>query len=374
MNSLLDWFIRRHLPLDDETLTRARISVGLLLFNVVMLVVAAISLSSYIWLGTYYNRQFTLQLVLALAPTLLLYSLSLWHFARTLSFSIAGSLFLLSQWLVLGVAVLLTGGVRASPITPLLVIVAQYAFLLIGLRGGLLWSGIVLASLAGLMIADFAGITFGTAANAPLMRAYEMMAPLLLLVISTAALLFYEYMTRKLRTDLAAERNQLAWQAIHDPLTGLVNREEFNRSLQRAIAQAGSRRHHCAVIYIDLDNFKPINDRYGHLAGDHVLCEVASRLRQCVRESDTVARLGGDEFAVIMPALLDATHAMMLAAQIHRALVAPIAHGSDALLIGASIGIATYPEHAVTAKDLLHHADTAMYDAKQAQRTRTSRR
>jgi diguanylate cyclase (GGDEF)-like protein len=166
----------------------------------------------------------------------------------------------------------------------------------------------------------------------------------------------------------AIERKQvearLQHVAQHDPLTDLPNRELFHDRLDVALARA--RREHAplALLYIDLDSFKRVNDNYGHDTGDMLLREVAARLRQCVRESDTVSRLGGDEFAVLLNDIRLPEDATVVAAKIRRALHQPYAPGGLRLHIAASIGIAFHPSHGDSREQLIRCADDAMYRAK----------
>ena len=122
------------------------------------------------------------------------------------------------------------------------------------------------------------------------------------------------------------------------------------------------------VIFLDLDGFKPINDEHGHHAGDLVLRETARRLRGGVRASDTVARIGGDEFVVVLPDTSELEGAAALAANLKRAIEAPVAFGGVTLSTGASLGIGRFPDHGRTPEDLLNMADAAMYKAKRSGR------
>ncbi|HYD67247.1 sensor domain-containing diguanylate cyclase [Azospirillum sp.] len=166
----------------------------------------------------------------------------------------------------------------------------------------------------------------------------------------------------------AAER---MWeQANFDPLTGLPNRTMLHDRLLQALDGARHGVGRVALLYVDLDRFKPVNDSFGHEAGDALLAQVATRLRACVRDSDTVARLGGDEFVVLMPVRDDA-EADQVARRILEALQRPFpldAREDGEVGIGASIGISVYPRDGADAEGLLKNADAAMYAAKQAGR------
>jgi diguanylate cyclase (GGDEF)-like protein/PAS domain S-box-containing protein len=165
-------------------------------------------------------------------------------------------------------------------------------------------------------------------------------------------------------TDITARKNaegQLRRLATHDRLTGLPNRVLVFDRLAQAIARARRSRTGVAVLFLDLDLFKTINDTWGHEAGDAVLREVARRLKSCVRRSDTVARLGGDEFLLVLPEVGERREAEVMAEKILRSLSRPIAHGDFCCQVGASIGISFYPQDGRGAKELIRIADAAMY-------------
>ena len=170
-----------------------------------------------------------------------------------------------------------------------------------------------------------------------------------------------------LHSDVTRQRQreqQLRDLAHHDPLTGLPNRLLFQDRLSQAVFQATRYHKGAAVLYIDLDNFKPINDALGHDVGDFVLQEVARRLQACVRKEDTAARLGGDEFAVVL-ALVDGPEGVgKVAAKIVDSLGEPLVDEDGRPIehrLGASIGAAVFPQDGDTPNDLLERADKAMY-------------
>ena len=165
------------------------------------------------------------------------------------------------------------------------------------------------------------------------------------------------------------ENASLAHQASHDPLTGVRNRAFFEAQLQRSLRHGLESGERVAVLFVDVDRFKTINDELGHEAGDAVLRGIASRLKSSVRESDLVARLGGDEFAIVMKPLGEAKHAVALAETIRLSIAEPISLPSDGCLTASlSIGIAIFPDHAIDAASLLRNADAAMYRAKRHER------
>jgi diguanylate cyclase (GGDEF)-like protein/PAS domain S-box-containing protein len=153
-------------------------------------------------------------------------------------------------------------------------------------------------------------------------------------------------------------------QALHDPLTGLPNRLLFGERIGQAILHAQRNNTKLAVVLMDLDRFKEVNDSLGHSAGDHLLTKVGERMRDAVRASDTVARLGGDEFGLLLPELSDGEGALPVITRIRAALERPVFVHSLPLAVEASIGIAIYPDHGTDAQSLIQKADVAMYDSK----------
>jgi diguanylate cyclase (GGDEF)-like protein len=162
------------------------------------------------------------------------------------------------------------------------------------------------------------------------------------------------------------DQRKLSYLARFDPLTGLINRFLFGDRLQSAIARARRDGGLVSLMFLDLDEFKAINDRYGHSTGDGLLKQVAQRLVDSVRESDSVARLGGDEFTVVLEGNHRVEDAGNVATKILHSLAEPYKVGSHELYVTASIGIALYPVDGQSAHDLLRDADIAMYSAKAA--------
>lgn len=185
-------------------------------------------------------------------------------------------------------------------------------------------------------------------------------------VFISLALRTYSDAVHRLVFEVARQRDQIAHMATHDNLTGLPMMALAHEKAEKAIGDALNTHEKVAMMFIDLDGFKEVNDTYGHEAGDCVLAEVAHRLKHSVRSTDTAARIGGDEFAVVLPALKDADVAAEVARKIIAAIGAPIHHGPHRLSVGASIGISVFPEHALGVVSLRKAADDTMYRVKKA--------
>ncbi len=164
--------------------------------------------------------------------------------------------------------------------------------------------------------------------------------------------------------EIKRQKGILHHQAHHDALTGLPNRVLFEDRLKQAIKKAARSFRKIAVFFIDLDNFKKINDSMGHDIGDKVLVQVATRLQNCIRKSDTLARLGGDEFIIIIDEVKDEDFAIHLAQKLLKSMTEPINIGGQDIYISNSVGVSIFPEDGLDANTLLKNADAAMYKAK----------
>ncbi len=171
---------------------------------------------------------------------------------------------------------------------------------------------------------------------------------------------------RAMRYALARQRRaeQLSRQAQHDELTGLANRSLFQDRLERALAWARRHERLLAVMVLDLNGFKAVNDRLGHAAGDRLLAIMGRRLSDRLRETDTVARLGGDEFAILIENLAKPEHAALVARKLLEAVAPPVAVDGETVGVTASLGVALYPRDGEDGATLAREADRAMYRAK----------
>lgn len=171
-------------------------------------------------------------------------------------------------------------------------------------------------------------------------------------------------------TEAKSSEESIRKLAYYDPLTDLPNRMLFHDRLLQALQRANRNRHYIAILFLDLDGFKSVNDAFGHATGDLLLTETAQRLKTCIRSEDTVARMGGDEFIIILNALSDHETAESAAAQVAKKIIAklnlPFQFDDKVAHIGTSIGIALYPDDAIKEEELVRMADTAMYHTKQS--------
>ena len=197
--------------------------------------------------------------------------------------------------------------------------------------------------------------------------AFGIAAIMLALLIAWYAIRKIGRKSRQIRDQMAEleqSRAALREEATHDPLTGLANRRLFYDRLQRAIRHAARYGGKVGILYVDLDRFKDINDRHGHHVGDAVLMEVAQRLLDCVRESDSVARLGGDEFVVLLEGVQGSQDCVAAALKIEQSLANTTRFGDLRLEVDASIGQSLYPDDGSDEDALIRAADAAMYRVK----------
>ena len=168
------------------------------------------------------------------------------------------------------------------------------------------------------------------------------------------------------------KQEQLLFLAEHDPLTNLLNRRAFDNKLDRAIQDAERKGSKLALLFIDLDDFKIVNDQFGHDAGDHVLVQVARRLEECSEGNDFVARFGGDEFVICTESANEFHHVLLKVENVLSMVARSIEFEKQALKVGASIGVSRFPDQSRCKEDLIVLADEAMYQHKQSKDTRVS--
>jgi len=254
----------------------------------------------------------------------------------------------------------------------LLIIPPIFAFLMMGLKPGLLWSLLSLSTLIGIWILELLNLfePIQLLNDATTIKSLSLAVPLAAGIIVTGGIAIYEMITNSLRKKLQNERNKFKWEATHDALTGLPNRPEFYHRLQLGMRNAEVNEQSLALVYLDLDGFKPVNDRHGHDAGDEVLTTVSKRLQEIFRGSDTVCRLGGDEFAIILQGINTNMELMKnILSKALKAISDEMIIDGKSVHVGASMGVAYYTEHNGYANELCRRADLALYRAKESKNT-----
>jgi diguanylate cyclase (GGDEF)-like protein len=183
-------------------------------------------------------------------------------------------------------------------------------------------------------------------------------------ILSLALLLAYAGASQRREHSQAAGLLAMEHMALHDSLTGLPNRFMMLGRLEQVLTTAQRHGSRLAVLFLDLDGFKPVNDVYGHHIGDRLLKEIGARLRNCIRDNDTVARLGGDEFVITLSDIRETDDVAAVAEKILQAIAAPALIDGQEVQVTTSIGIAVYPDSGTDSESLLRAADAAMYEAK----------
>lgn len=261
----------------------------------------------------------------------------------------------------------MTGGIF-SPMLFLLLIPPVFAFVVTNIASGITWAMITVVTFLVIWGLDEFYIAFPQQViiDAADFSKLCIIIPLLTCVAILTVVAIYEINSIRLKAMLAQERNMFAFKASHDALTGLANRAEFNLQLKRSIESAEHSDFPVALVYIDLDGFKPINDTIGHHAGDVVLEIVSKRLKHIVRGTDTVARLGGDEFAIILQGVGVDDQIEPILQKVLDTISQEIKVDEEInVQVRGSLGISYYPNDAETPDRLCRYADMAMYLAKE---------
>jgi len=359
---LLDHFIPAAISSDSrELLIRARVLVAALLLGCVYTALA--ELPSLIR-GEQSDSHIVGLVVAGL--TITFYIVCLIILKRTASLTLAGNLYGLGVYCGITAAAAVTGGFQKSPFLQILLIVPLFLFLICGRRWGYVWTLTIIATFSVFFALSLAGIEVPDIAS----TAHQDVIVFLLWVVLCFSLMtclaIYDGLNESLARRMRIERDKFEHEAAHDLLTGLANRRTYHRVLAQAVEDCRSSGKLLALLIIDLNGFKPINDRHGHHAGDFVLQVVAERIKNAVRDSDTVARMGGDEFSVILHAIKDHSVALHVARKIQNSISEPITFENNLLPINASVGIASYPQDGQDPDALTKFADSAMYTAKQS--------
>lgn len=353
-NRAVDYFVPQKQAVDAVQHYRIRLFI-IASFSLAGVVLAAQSYGFFIselpWRDMLWTLGFTLPVQFALMASLL-------YLKRTGEFSRAVFLALSVMSLVLVAAVFFLGGPLGGTAVTMLMVPPLFAFVLLGLKAGIIWACCTYALILGGSIAEVLGFVFPYIDNTP----HASVGKLIHLSVSFfsvfSLIIFYESSSQRYRRQLEEALRQ-------DDLTQLPNRSAFYHAVELAIAEYDANRAPFTLIYIDLDNFKPINDEHGHGVGDEVLKSFAGRLSAAVRKQDFVCRLGGDEFAVLIHRSMDERIARLVLERLHKKLSLPVdLRNGISIDIRASTGVAYYPHDAASLEAILHAADERMYDNK----------
>jgi diguanylate cyclase (GGDEF)-like protein len=259
-----------------------------------------------------------------------------------------------------------SGGAGVSCSAQLMAAAPLIAYFFGGARWG---TGMVLASLATIVVfalLEMTGVHFYGALDPGTAGLMRVMVAIIGLLFSSGMAFSYEFAARNLKRERDEEHKVVERLAHTDALTGLANRFRFDEELDSRVRRSTAAASNACftLCCLDLNGFKPINDRYGHDVGDEVLKVVAERLRRCVRDSDVAGRHGGDEFMLLLDGIRDEAQIKLVAQCVLQALAAPITTRAGALSIQGSLGFASFPDDGYSADTLKHAADKAMYAAK----------
>ncbi len=271
-----------------------------------------------------------------------------------------------------------TGGIY-SPLMYILLIPPVFAFVITNITSALSWSVLTVITFLAIWGIDELALIYQpmekyeslqVIINSADVTALNIIIPLTSLIAILTMVAIYELNSMQMKKMLSQERNMFAFKASHDPLTGLGNRAEFDARIKMSIEQAWHSEYPLALVYIDLDGFKPINDTLGHHAGDIVLTTISDRLAKMVRGTDMVARLGGDEFAIILQGVGDNQKIEPVLKKLLTTISEDITLDDGQVVnVNGSFGVAYYPEDAETPDRLCRYADMAMYLAKEEKNT-----
>lgn len=300
------------------------------------------------------------------ATCLLLYIYAYWLLTRKGLFLHSANITFATLLAVNLMATQLTGGFIQSPVPQLTLFTPVFAFVLFGMRLGLVWLLITVGlCLLSVLLATDGRFSAQLIPDQADRDALKVMFFFALIFMGTTALIFHELMYQNLQKKLEEERDSYVYQASHDMLTGLPNRFQFFEYFERSLALAKRRHSTLALGYIDLDGFKPVNDTYGHHAGDLILETIAQRLNRIIRSGDMIARFGGDEFALLIPQVEHMEAVEAVVKRIIETIALPVDIDGETLRVTCSVGIALYPDSGSELDDLCKKADLALYSAKE---------
>ena len=357
---IVDWFIPYELASNERDFARARLLVSL------SLAYALITSISWFWLYFFapFDERYRNLSSMMLVPITVFFLLAPVLLRRFKHYSLIANLSIFMALLSITVGIALSGGPIESVVNYLILLPPFMAILLLGFRGGALWSALAFGAEISMIYQHFQGYRFPQLWDTRYYQLIEVLSWLISFVTSVSTALIYERLHQRLSLALEAKQQEYRFLATHDGLTRIPNRTLFDDRVERAIHRVGRSGGAFAVLFIDLDGFKPINDRYGHAAGDKTLICVAQRLQSMIRKADTVARLGGDEFAVLLMDVAKPSDIERVLAALLAHIAEPIGIDDYQVALSASVGVAFCPTDGKSLAELKRRADMAMYRAK----------
>lgn len=357
--AVLDWFVPLEIRTDKAQRTRAFIVIGIILINLVICVLIGSAL-----FATSLSHKAKMAATVVVVGSALLYCTALGLFRWRHSYLLAGNLAVAAVYFAVLAGVLLTGGYGVSPIMPLWIVVPVFVFPLAGPRSGMVWAIVIFLTMITLLVSNLVGFKAWQLSDPETLQVIERVLPVILCFMVVTALIIYERLNEQLNQWLQEERQRFAFKASHDSLTDLPNREEFYSRLETALRESNHKRLQMALVYIDLDGFKPVNDMHGHFAGDKVLKITAQRIKEVLRHTDVAARIGGDEFALILHGVQKRSDIDLALNKLLHTLSIPIDIEGREVQVHASAGVAIFPQDSRDMLALCRLADNAMYAAK----------
>ena len=350
-NRIVGVFIPPELASGSDNLHRYQLFIAVNLSLIVVIFLAqvyAILFSGQSTSGTVWTLGFTLPLQLWLMSAVIL-------FRMTQRFKSAVNSSLALMFLTVAGVIAFLGGPLGSVSVSMLFAPPIFAFVLLGLKAGLIWAVAVYVVVMAGGVMELLGVEFPDIEETPNLQVGELIHLNVAYITVMVMIVLYELSNRRYRQELVRI-------AQRDDLTRLPNRTAFYRYIGDAIAYFEARQIPFALAYIDLNNFKPVNDEHGHAAGDKALRVFAERLGKVIRSQDQLCRLAGDEFAILLNDCADERLARLVVERLRRQMEKPILlDNGHAITLSASIGLAYYPRDATTLEALLHVADERMY-------------
>ncbi|CAA0120612.1 putative signaling protein [BD1-7 clade bacterium] len=349
-----------HPPPDIEQIYRYRLVAGMILATISML--AAFTFY-YILINSFSEPGSIVTLTLCLSLSSYLVR-QLFSLRKVATYTKVAHRMIASILAATTVGIFITGGPFGSITSVFLTLPCLIAFLLTNRRIALRFAALTYAIYCAYVVAGYLNYQFPQTIPADIK--YSMEVALWVYYTSTLLILImtYDGMTSRLSKQRQKEQDTLSYMATHDDLTALANRKHFDDQINQAIHRADRSNSHVALLLIDLNGFKPINDSFGHDAGDALLQHVSKQIRATVRIDDVAARIGGDEFAIIVQGDVDQEKIDRMLARLSENISHPCAYEDKQISVTGSIGVALYPHHANDAHSLRRAADEAMYSAK----------